>query len=219
MIDESMDKEAMKLPAQPHEFRSKPSWQRLIVMLGGVTVNVLLAVGIYVVMLAWWGQEYLPNSEVKYGITVDTLGQKMGLRNGDKILTVDNKPVDDFFRIPATIILENAKTIQIERGGQPSEITLPAGMISQIINHKSPDFISVRIPFEVADFAPGSKAKSAGMKVGDKIIGINGATTIYFDEFKAVVQQNKGKNVDVKVLRGADTVALAVEVSDRDLLV
>ncbi len=218
MIDESMDKEAMKLPAQPHEFRSKPSWQRLIVMLGGVTVNVLLAVGIYVLMLAWWGQEYLPNSEVKYGITVDTLGQKMGLRNGDKILTVDNKPVDDFFRIPATIILENAKTIQIERDGQPSEITLPAGMISQIINHKSPDFISVRIPFEVADFAPGSKAKSAGMKVGDKIIGINGATTIYFDEFKAVVQQNKGKNVDVKVLRGADTVALAVEVSDRGLI-
>ena len=218
MIDESMDKEAMKLPPQPHEFRSKPSWQRLIVMLGGVTVNVLLAVGIYVVMLAWWGQEYLPNSEVKYGITVDTLGQKMGLRNGDKILTVDNKPVDDFFRIPATIILENAKTIQIERDGQPSEITLPAGMISQIINHKSPDFISVRIPFEVADFAPGSKAKSAGMKVGDKIVGINGATTIYFDEFKAVVQQNKGKNVDVKVLRGADTVALAVEVSDRGLI-
>ena len=93
MIDESMDKEAMKLPAQPYEFRAKPSWQRLIIMLGGVTVNVLLAIGIYVVMLSWWGEQYLPNSEVKYGITVDTLGQQMGLRNGDKILTLDNKPV------------------------------------------------------------------------------------------------------------------------------
>ncbi len=218
MIDESMDKEAMKLPPQPYEFRSKPSWQRLIVMLGGVTVNLLLAVGIYVVMLAWWGAEYLPNSEVKYGITVDTLGQKMGLHNGDKILTIDHKPVDDFFRIPATIILENAKTIQIERDGQPSEITIPAGMISQIINHKSPEFISVRIPFEVADFAPGSGAKSAGMQVGDKIIGINGHTTLYFDEFKTEVQQHKGKSVDVKVLRGIDTVAMSIKVSDRGLI-
>ncbi len=218
MIDESMDKEAMKLPPQSYEFRSKPSWQRLIVMLGGVTVNLLLAVGIYVVMLAWWGAEYLPNSEVKYGITVDTLGQKMGLRNGDKILSIDNKPVDDFFRIPATIILENAKTIQIERDGQPSEITIAGGMISQIINHKSPEFISVRIPFEVADFAPGSGAKSAGMQVGDKIIGINGLTTLYFDEFKTEVQQHKGESVDVKVLRAADTVAMAVKVSDRGLI-
>jgi len=218
MIDESMDKEAMKLPPQPHEFRSKPSWQRLIVMLGGVTVNMLLAIGIYVVMLAWWGEQYLPNSEVKYGITVDTLGQQIGLRNGDKILTIDNKPVDDFFRIPATIILENAKSIQVERDGQKSEIAITETMISKIVNHKSPEFISVRIPFEVADFAPGSGAKSAGMQVGDKIIGINGITTLYFDEFKAVVQQHKGEEVKVNVLRASDTVAMVIKVSDRGLI-
>jgi len=218
MIDESMDKEAMKLPPQSYEFRSKPSWQRLIVMLGGVTVNLLLAVGIYVLMLAWWGEEYLPNSEVKYGITVDTLGQKIGLRNGDKILTIDNKPIDDFFRIPATLILEDAKTIQIEREGNATEITIPPGMMSQIINNKSPEFISVRIPFEAADFAPGSGAKSAGMKVGDKIVGINGLTAVYFDEFKAEVLKHKGKNVDVKVLRGTDTVGITIKVSERGLI-
>ncbi len=218
MIDESMDKEAMKLPPQPYEFRAKPSWQRLIIMLGGVTVNVILAIGIYVVMLSWWGEQYLPNSEVKYGITVDTLGQQLGLRNGDKILTLDNKPIEDFFRIPATIILENVKTIQVERDNQPFEVVIPRQLISEVVKHKSPDFISVRIPFEAADFAPGSPAKSAGMQVGDKIIGINGQVTPYFDEFKAAVQKHKSEQVDVKVLRGADTVAMAIKVSDRGLI-
>ncbi|MEI8047183.1 MAG: RIP metalloprotease RseP [Bacteroidota bacterium] len=218
MIDESMDKEAMKLPAQPYEFRAKPSWQRLIIMLGGVTVNVLLAIGIYVVMLSWWGEQYLPNSEVKYGITVDTLGQKIGLQNGDKILTLDNKPIEDFFRIPATLILENVQTIQVERDGQKAEVVIPRELVSEIVKHKSPDFISVRIPFEAADFAPGSGAKSAGMQVKDKIIGIEGQTTLYFDEFKTVVQQHKNETVKVNVLRGADTVTLAVKVSDRGLI-
>ena len=218
MIDESMDKEAMKLPAQPYEFRAKPSWQRLIIMLGGVTVNVLLAIGIYVVMLSWWGEQYLPNSEVKYGITVDTLGQQMGLRNGDKILTLDNKPIEDFFRIPATIILENVQTMQVERDNQAVNVVIPRELISKIVKHKSPDFISVRIPFEAADFAPGSGAKNAGMKVGDKIIGIDGQTTLYFDEFKAEVQKHKGETANVSVLRGADTVVLAVKVSDRGLI-
>lgn len=218
MIDESMDKEAMKLPPQPYEFRAKPSWQRLIIMLGGVTVNVILAIGIYVVMLSWWGEQYLPNSEVKYGITVDTLGQKMGLRNGDKILTLDNKPVEDFFRIPATLILENVQTIQVERDTRKVDVVIPRELISEVVKHKSPDFISVRIPFEVADFAPGSGAKSAGMQVGDKIIGINGQTTLFFDEFKAEVQKHKNETANVSVLRGADTIALAVKVSDRGLI-
>jgi regulator of sigma E protease len=218
MIDESMDKEAMKLPPQPYEFRAKPSWQRLIIMLGGVTVNVILAIGIYVVMLAWWGEQYLPNSEVKYGITVDTLGQQLGLRNGDKILTLDNKPVEDFLRIPATIILENVQKIQVERDNQPVEVVIPRQLLAAIIKHKSPDFISVRIPFEAADFAPGSSAKSAGMKVGDKIVGINGQTTLFFDEFKTVVQTHKNEQVKVNVLRGLDTVTLAIKVSDRGLI-
>jgi regulator of sigma E protease len=218
MIDESMDKEAMKLPAQPYEFRAKPSWQRLIIMLGGVTVNVLLAIGIYIVMLSWWGEQYLPNSEVKYGITVDTLGQKLGLRNGDKILSLDKKPVEDFFRIPATIILENVQTIQVERNNQPVDVVIPRQLISEIVKHKSPDFISVRIPFEAADFAPGSPAKKAGMQVNDKIIGIDGQTTLYFDEFKAIVQKHKNEKVNINVLRGADTFTLAVTVSDRGLI-
>ncbi len=218
MIDESMDKEAMKLPPQPYEFRAKPSWQRLIIMLGGVTVNVLLAIGIYVVMLSWWGEQYLPNSEVKYGITVDTLGQKLGLQNGDKILTLDNKPVEDFFRIPATIILENVQTMQVERDSQKVDVVIPRQLIAEIVKHKSPDFISVRIPFEAADFTAGSAAKKAGMMVGDRIIGVAGQKTRYYDEFKAAILKHKSEQVNIQVLRGADTVVLAITTSDRGLI-
>ena len=218
MIDESMDKEAMKLPAQPYEFRAKPSWQRLIIMLGGVTVNVLLAIGIYVVMLAWWGEEYLPNSQVKFGITVDSLGTKMGLHNGDKILTLDNKPIEDFFKIPSMLILENVKTIQIERDSQKMELAISTEVMSEILKHKSPDFINVRIPFEVAEFAPGSSAKSAGMQQKDKIIGINGQMTPYFDQFKAIVQKHKNETVNVVVLRGTDSVRMAVKVTNKGLI-
>jgi len=218
MIDESMDKEAMKLPPQPYEFRAKPSWQRLIIMLGGVTVNVLLAIGIYVVMLSWWGEQYLPNAEVKYGITVDTLGQKLGLQNGDKILTLDNKPVEDFFRIPATIILENVQTMQVERDSQKVDVVIPRQLIAEIVKHKSPDFISVRIPFEAADFTAGSAAKKAGMMVGDRIIGVAGQRTLYYDEFKAAILKHKSEQVNIQVLRGADTVILAITTSERGLI-
>jgi regulator of sigma E protease len=118
MIDESMDKEALKKPPQPWEFRSKPAWQRLIIMLGGVIVNVLLAVFIYIFMLTYWGEQYLPTSEVKYGITVDSLGYEMGLRNGDKILSVDGRTVEVFHKIPAEIIIEEAQTVQVLRNGK-----------------------------------------------------------------------------------------------------
>ena len=96
MIDESMDKEQMAKPAEPWEFRSKPAWQRLIIMLGGVTVNALLAIFIYICMLAYWGEEYLPTKNVKYGVSCDSLALQMGLKNGDKILMVDHKEVENF---------------------------------------------------------------------------------------------------------------------------
>src|ERR1044072_6424886 len=103
MIDESMDKEQMKLPPQPWEFRSKPAWQRLIIMIGGVTVNVILGFLIYAMMLWYWGETYLPTQNVKYGVSVDSLAQSIGLRDGDKILSIDNRKVENFQAIPAEI--------------------------------------------------------------------------------------------------------------------
>ena len=208
MIDESMDKEAMKLPPQPWEFRSKPAWQRLIIMLGGVTVNILLAIAIYILMLFTWGEQYLPTASLKYGITVDTLGAEMGLRNGDKILSVDGDKVEDFLKIPGKIILDDAKTIQVEREGVPTEVKIPEGFISKMLKQKTPDFINIRVPFVVDGFAKNSPARVAGIHEGDRIIGLNGQPTLYFDQFKAAVTHKKGQQVDVTVLRKNDTLNL-----------
>jgi regulator of sigma E protease len=218
MIDESMDKEAMKLPPQPWEFRSKPAWQRLIIMLGGVSVNIVLAIVIYILMLFAWGEQYLPASEVKYGITVDSLGYEMGLRNGDRILSVDGKQVEDFDAIPRTIILEEAKTVQVERQGETVDLQIPQGFISQLIQRKSPDFIAVRFPFEVGKFKAGAPAEAAGMKVNDRIIGINDSLMPYFDQFRSYIVNFKNSLVSVTVLRGNDTLKLPVQVPQEGLI-
>jgi regulator of sigma E protease len=218
MIDESMDKEAMKLPPQPWEFRSKPAWQRLIIMLAGVTVNILLAIGIYTITLTAWGDDYLPTSEVKYGITVDSVGQLLGLRDGDKILGVDNQVVEDFQKIPGRIILDNAKSIQVERDGQKVDLKVPAGFVARLIKHQSTDFIGLRIPLEVAKFTKPPIARNAGIKIGDRIIGINELSTPYFDQFRKEMVKLKNQDVSVVALRGADTVRINLKVSPEGMI-
>ncbi len=218
MIDESMDTEQMKQPAQPWEFRSKPAWQRLIIMLGGVTVNLLLAGLIYVGILSFWGEQYLPNAEVKYGITVDSLGYSMGLRNGDKILALDGRQVEEFYDIPKQIILEEVKVITVEREGQEIPVKLPEWAVSRLIRQKTPGFISVRIPFIAASFAPSSAAQAAGIQTGDRIIGINDSVYPYFDQFRSAIPKFKNQKASVMVLRGPDTLRIPVIVPAEGLI-
>ena len=126
MVDESMDKEQLKLPPEPWEFRSKPAWQRLIIMLGGVTVNILLAFVIYAMILFVWGQDKTPNSSVKNGIWVtDSLMYQVGFRNGDKVVAVGDEPVQYFEEISKKILFSNGKTITVERDGKKVSIDLP----------------------------------------------------------------------------------------------
>ena len=162
MIDESMDKEQMKKPAEDWEFRSKPAWQRLIVMIGGVTVNVILAALIYWMVLFVYGESYLPTKNVTYGIMVDSLGQEIGLRNGDKIITLDGREVENFSKVPMEIILNEVQTIQVEREGQMVDVAIPQDKMSELM--QAPGLISVRIPFHLAGFSKGSIGKEAGLE-------------------------------------------------------
>jgi regulator of sigma E protease len=212
MLDESMDKEQLKLPPQPWEFRSKPTWQRLIIMLGGVTVNILLAIGIYIAILSVWGEQYLPTSEVKYGISVNAMGYELGLRNGDRIITIDNQKVEEFSAIPRKIVLEQAKSIQIIRDNKKMDIKIPVGFVSKLIQSKSADFISFRFPFEVQKFILGSAAQKAGMKLNDRIIGINDSLFPYFDEFRGALQHYKNQKVNILVVRAGDTIKLPITI-------
>jgi regulator of sigma E protease len=219
MIDESMDKEAMKQPPKPYEFRSKPAWQRLIIMLGGVIMNVALAIVIYIGILSYYGEEYLPTSEVnKYGISVDSLAMEMGFQNGDKVIGIDGVYVEDFQKIPMNMILNEANSAQVIRNGKEVNVVFPEGSLSKLVKHKSPLFISVRLPFIAQSFTKESVAKEAGMEAGDTIIGINGMEKKYFAEFRSEIIKHKNEEVVIHVIRERDTLDLNMLLGDDGLL-
>jgi len=208
MIDESLDKEQLKQPPQPYEFRSKPAWQRLLIMLGGVIVNFVLALFIYSLVLYAWGEEYLPNSSLKYGIACDSLGYEMGFRNGDKILTVGGKEVDDFQKITHDILLNSPREVVVLRNNEKVSFTIPDSLISKLI--KNPLIILPRFPFVVEEVQKDSPALLAGFKKGDELVSVNGVSQQYNDEFRTIVKQSKNKNLEIAFKRGNDTITLNV---------
>lgn len=214
MIDESMDKEQMKQPAQPWEFRSKPAWQRLIIMVGGVVVNLILGFLIYAGMLWYWGEEYIPTNKMTYGIATDSLARSIGLQDGDKVLTVDGAYIDRFSKIPMKVILEGAKSIEVERAGKPVSIAIPEDFAGKLIKYKTINFMDMRVPFQRVDSLASDTcaAARAGLKVGDQILTANGQPIGYFHEFRKVVGAHKGQSIALQVLRGKDTVSLPMQV-------
>lgn len=219
MIDESMDKEQMKQPAQEWEFRSKPAWQRFIIMVAGVFMNVVLAVCIYIGLLANYGEQYLPTSEVnKYGIVVDSLGYEFGLRDGDKVLSVDGETIENFQEIPMQIILEKAKTIEVERDGQRVVVTLPDDALTKLLSTQNGTFISYRMPFVVSGVIDNSAAQAGGLEVGDVIIGINDIPTPYYQDFTKHIKQFSNQKVDIMVVRDFDTLALPMQLGEQAVI-
>lgn len=219
MIDESMDKEQMKQPPQDWEFRSKPAWQRFIIMAAGVFMNVVLAIVIYIGLLHNYGEQYLPTSEVnKYGIVVDSLGYEFGLRDGDKILAVDGEEIENFQEIPMQIILEKAKTIDVERDGQRMTVTLPDDALTKLLSTQNGTFISYRMPFVVSGVIDNSAAQAGGLEVGDVIIGINDIPTPYYQDFTKHIKQFKNQNIDLVVVRDFDTLALPMQLGEEAII-
>lgn len=212
MIDESMDKEAMKLPAQPYEFRAKKTWQRLLIMVGGVVMNFILAFIIYIGILYAWGESYLPTANVKYGIEVDSIGMKVGFQNGDKILSVANMPVEDFRKVVPTIILDKASAVQVERNGEKVDVEISDEDLALMIKNKLD--MSFRIPFnyKIAKIAKDSPAKEAGLNVGDQILGMDSLRYEYNDQFKAALRERIGKKITLNVMRNNQEMAFPMVV-------
>ncbi len=217
MVDESFDTEQLKQEPQPWEFRSKPAWQRLIIMLGGVTVNFLLGFLLYAMFLWIWGEEYLPAQNVKYGIYADSLGMDMGLRDGDKILSVDGRPFEKFNdrEIIRAVVINSADQLEVERDGQ--RVTIPidekfVGILSSYDN-KDKALFGPRYPFVVEKVTAGEPADKAGLKAGDRIISLNGRPTEYVHEFQRLASQFKGKTIEIGYLRGPDTSSVSLTLS------
>ncbi len=219
MIDESMDREQMKLPPQPYEFRSKKAWQRLMIMLGGVFFNFIFAMLIYVGVLSLWGETYLSASNVKYGILVDSTGYAMGLRNGDKIISVDGEPVDNFYAIIPDILLNERKVITVDREGTMVDVPVEREFIPVLL--KNPDIIDARIPFGpfiISEVAGESPASAAGLAVGDEILALDGNPFMWYDEFQSYLATHRAKPVTVSVKRGEELKDISVTTTEAGVL-
>lgn len=219
MIDESMDKEQMKGPPQPWEFRSKKAWQRLIIMLGGVTVNFLLGGIIYGGVLWMWGQEFLPAKNVKYGIYADSLGREIGLQDGDMILALGDKPFEKFSEpaVKRAIIIDNVNTLAVQRNGEAIVLNIREDFVAELAAHKNKDnaLFGLQVPFIVDTTVKDSPAEKAGIQAGDQIIGLNDALTPYFQQFQRLAAANPGQEVTVRLVRQEkDTLSIALTLTD-----
>jgi len=212
MIDESLDKTQMNQEPQPYEFRSKPAWQRLLIMVGGVSVNILLAMAIYAMVLFVWGERYLPVKNAVYGIYCDSLAIDSGLQNGDKIVALDGENIENFNTILTEVLLNDIKTITVERDTQQITIDLSPSLVKEIIRKES-FFIEPAFPFSVGEFAPESPAKDGGMQLGDTIIAFNGTPTQLFAEYIPLFQQYKNQKITLTVKRSGDTLDIPVTIS------
>lgn len=216
MVDESMDREQLAKPPQPWEFRSKKAWQRLLIMLGGIIVNIILAFVIFAGILFKWGTERLPLAEVnKNGgvLVMDSIGYAAGLRDGDKILAVDGKVVPYFNDLNVEFI--TAKSVTIERGGEQLELQLPVDLIGQIVdaNRQTP-ILGFNIPVLVGQVMEGSNAARAGLEVNDKILGVDSLSINNLRELQTYMRQHKNQELQLNVERNGAQISLPVLVSN-----
>ena len=211
MIDESFDKEQMQQEPQPWEFRSKPAWQRLLIMLGGVTVNFLLGFLIYGLVLWGYGEEYFPADNITAGIAVDSLGQEIGLQNGDKILRVGSVPFERFNDriVLREIAINNAREIEVERNDVPTVVDVAPEWVDKLTRYenKNARLFVPRVPLVVAGVAPDSPAEAAGLQFEEQIVSVDGQPTPYFDQVTELLQDRKGQRVTVGLRpKDSDTV-------------
>ncbi|MXO03323.1 RIP metalloprotease RseP [Flavobacterium sp. HBTb2-11-1] len=216
MIDESMDKEQMALPPQPWEFRTKPAWQRLIIMLGGVTVNFILAFIIYIGMAFAYGDTYIANADLKDGVAIENPAMlKAGFKTGDKIISIDGKAVENFDSdMNMNVIM--AKHILIERDGKQHTITMPTDFVDQLSKTEKGMLIDIRRPFVIGKVA--EESPNQNLKAKDLILSLNGQKVKYFDEAKTILEANKGKSIPAVVLRDLKETPLTIKVSSKGKL-
>jgi regulator of sigma E protease len=208
MIDESMDKEALAQPAQPWEFRSKPAWQRLMIMIGGVLVNFITAFFIYWMVLYAWGEQYIPVQSAKYGLYYHEVAKQIGLQDGDIVLKVDEHEVEESGDIARFILLEDAKQLTVKRGSDVISLVIPEGYDQQMISEEVQLFAGVRFPVVVDDLMKGSSADEAGLLAGDSIVSINSIPTAFYNEFSQVLEANVEKEIELGVIRQDSLIAL-----------
>ena len=213
MVDESMDTESLKQDPQPWEFRSHPAWQRLLVMSGGVLNNFILALVLFISILAGWGRNYMPNESPVY---VSALGEEMGFRTGDRILLFDDYAPEDFMDLQADLARRQVRRATVLRGTDTLDIYIDQSMIGEVLS--SPGLFDVALPFVVDSVMAGSPNAASALRRGDRIVGVMGVDTPYLQDAQKVLRQYPGETVGVAVERGADTIGLSLQVDSLGML-
>lgn len=205
MIDESMDTEQMKSPPQPYEFRAKPAWQRLLIMVGGVVMNIVFALIIYIGMSYKWGETVLENKDIVYGYTFNSLGQEMGFRNGDRIVDIDGKPATEYLDVLKSILISQPEYVTVDRNGQKIRIDITDESINRLLQSAdSTSLLMPRIPFVVGSVVSGSGAAQAGLHPGDSLISYNGTPMTFFDQYSSAFHAAPGDTVTLGLVRKTD---------------
>lgn len=214
MIDESMDKEQLQQPAQPYEFRAKPAWQRLIIMLGGVTVNFILALVLFAAILFVWGEEKLPVSGLRYGLMVDSLAQTAGLRNGDNITAINNQPVTYLEDVRKGVFFNETVQLSVSRNGRDTAVTLPKGFLSNLTKSQQLGFVAPRTPVIIKS-DEGVRYVSGKLQPGDRMIGVNGQYFSFLDEYIEIKKPYANQEITLSLLRNEkDTVTAVVKTDE-----
>lgn len=214
MVDESLDTKNLTAEPEPWEFRAKPAWQRLIVMLGGIIVNVITGVIIFIAITYSEGYDYIATKDVKYGIVAHKLGQEIGLRTGDKIVAINGKPFNDFAEV-RKVFLESNSYYTVERNGEKVDIYVPNNFIEKISDKKNAgEFIDPIYPFSVREVAPGMPASKSGLLAGDKIVKVNNQPIQFYHEIREALSNLKNKKAVLEIDRKGKIVTLNVDVPE-----
>ena len=208
MVDESMDTESLKSEPKPWEFRSKPAWQRLLVMSGGVLFNFIFAIIVYIGILAGWGESYISNEDNE--IYVNELAYEMGFRNGDRILSFDDYTPERFEMLQADMARQTARKATVLRDGDTVDIYLDHNMIGEVLN--SPGMFGLAIPFVVDTIPESSPNSKAGLMKGDRISAIEGRPIEFLQDSREILGEYSGKEIDITVVRDNDTLQMPVQV-------
>ena len=217
MIDESLDTDKLKEEPKEWEFRAKPAWQRLIVMMGGIIINVILGIIIFIFLTYNYGETYVTKEEVnRHGIYAYELGEELGLATGDKIVKINGQDYERFEDVVSPeVMLGSNSYFTVDRAGEMIDISIPANFIEKLNEEiKEKGFITYLKPYEVGAVTKGSAALKAGLEAGDQIVAVNGKNTQYFEFLREVLQESKDQQVDLQVKRNGEDLTLQAQVSE-----
>ena len=214
MIDESMDTDQLKSEPQPWEFRTKPAWQRLFVMAGGVLFNFILAIIVYTSILAGWGEKYIGNEG--NAVYVNELAYEMGFRNGDMILAFDDYVPENFSMLQADLVRHTTHKATVLRDNDTVNLYIDQNMIGRVL--QSPGMFDLALPFEIKEVPETSLNYGQDIISGDKVIGINGEPVRFFQDARPILLSNAGDSISLALFRGADTLERRVQVDTAGLI-